>query len=1195
MKLLKQLFFTSIACLFFFTTYAGGEHILKLKSGNEELIALESTSLLDDQFESLETDYVIIQFYKVPTQAQKNKISSNGITLLEYLPNYSFLATYDQPSNIEVGDLNIRSIVEYKKEFKLAPRLANEEKPDWAMAGQTAILLLEKQHNTSKFELISALNSEGIEIESIDPSEEVYEISIPHKKIDAFSENDYVKYLDYIPAPPEKEDIEGITLHRGNLLDSDHPLGRKYDGTGISMTIADDGAIGPHIDLKGRVTQFVTFDNGGHGDMTTGIAMGAGNLNPRIQGMATGAYLYYYNISGYPHIANAVSNFNNRGVVVSSTSYSEGCNAGYTSLTRAIDQQVRRNPEILHVFSAGNSAGLNCNYGAGTGWGTITGGRKQGKSVIATGNLNYVGSIVSSSSRGPAYDGRIKPDICANGGSQMSIAANNSFQTGSGTSAAAPGLAGIAVQLYHGYKDLHGDTLPESGLIKAAMLNTARDLGRPGPDFDYGWGRVNGHRAMLLLEENRYFDDTISQGNTHSYTINIGATNLQELNFMIYWTDYEAATSAATALVNDIDLRVVSPGNDTILPWILDDTPNTASLSSNATRGNDDLNNVEQVSIDTVNSGNYTLLVSGTNIPQGPQKFIIVWETRDDGVEITYPNGGEAFVPGETETIRWDASGTNGSFLIAYSTDSGSTWTNISVAGSSSRYRDWLVPSNIAISKNVLIRVERRVGRTVVATDTSDFTLSTMRLAANLKTEFVCFDSIGVSWRRVPGATAYEVSLLGDKYMDSVSTTSDTSFIFQGTTFNDDNWFSVRAIKNDIIGRRANAVQIPDKIFNCPFNYDLAINKLASPSSSYLLDCNVSKVRVEVELQNKGDSTLSNVPMEYIFNNVTYRDTFPGPLVKGATSSFIFKDSLGLTQTTFNRLKVKALLNNDEDFTNDSLENTFDVLTSTVKTLPFSETFDTMTTCATTSNCGTTICSLTNDWSNMSTRYDIFDMRVHRGSTPSTGTGPSADHTLGTSIGQYIYAEASNGCYEQESQVLSPCIDLSNTLSPELSFWYHMNGQFMGRMQVDIYSDGAMDSVFSVDGSQGASWINKKINLSPYIGKTINIRFLFTTGSFWSSDMAIDDVSIIDLSTSLDQVEIDNRFNVYPNPSEGLFTIEFNELPQTAVDIYDLNGRLLKTMRINSNVSNIDLSSYEKGIYILNVHGTKVHKKLVIH
>ena len=119
MKSLRQLFFTIFSFLLLLSSYAGDNHILKLKSGTEDLTILESSSILNDQFENLKTDYVIIQFYKVPTRAQKNKLSTNGITLLEYLPNFSFLATYNQPSNIEVGKLNIRSIVEYKKKYKL--------------------------------------------------------------------------------------------------------------------------------------------------------------------------------------------------------------------------------------------------------------------------------------------------------------------------------------------------------------------------------------------------------------------------------------------------------------------------------------------------------------------------------------------------------------------------------------------------------------------------------------------------------------------------------------------------------------------------------------------------------------------------------------------------------------------------------------------------------------------------------------------------------------------------------------------------------------------------------------------------------------------------------------------------------------------------------------------------------------------
>jgi len=1194
---INKFIFTLLATVSFLFAHAERDHVLHLKSGDVEMQQLEATTQLDNYTSNWNTDYVIIQFYTVPGVKAKNKIAANGIELLEYLPNYSFLAQLSSPTNIQVNELNIRSIIPFVEDYKYAPRLANQEKPEWAMSGKMASLILEPQDNVNKAQVINKLRFLGIEVESIDPSDIFYQISIHHDDIEDFAKEDFVKYLDYIPAPPEKEDLEGITVHRANMLNSSHPLGRKYDGTGISITVADDGAIGPHIDIKGRVTQFINVDGGSHGDMTTGIAMGAGNLNPRMMGMAPGAFLYYYNITGYPHITNAVFNLNNRDVVISSTSYSEGCNAGYTSLTRTLDQQVRQNPEILHVFSAGNSAGSTCGtnaYGAGIPWGTITGGRKQGKSTIATGNLTYVDGLVGSSSRGPAYDGRIKPDLCANGGSQMSTNAFNTYQVGGGTSAAAPGLAGVAALLYHGYKDLHGDTVPESGLIKAALLNTARDIGNVGPDFTYGWGRINGHRAMTLLEENRYFDDTVSQSNQRSHTININDSDLVELKFMIYWTDYEASTAAATALVNDLDLRVVTPNNDTIQPWVLDHTANATALNSVATRGNDDLNNVEQVSIDTVNAGNYELLITGLNVPQGPQKYFVVWETKKDIIEVTYPNGGETFVPGETETIRWDAVQGSGAFGVSYSVDSGATWTNISLASGSSRHRDWIVPTNV--TGNALIRVERRVGRNVVASGISQNTFTIQRLPGGISTEFVCFDSIKVSWNKVPGATGYEVSKLGAMYMDSIGRTSDTFFVFQNTTYNDENWVSVKAIKNEIIGRRANAVLIPQRILRCPFAYDASIADLISPSASYVLNCNVTKIPVQIRVENKGDSSIVDLPVQFTFNNVVRRDTVFGTIAPGGSRTFEFRDSLGLTQTFTNRLKVKALLASDADFTNDSLEQQFDVLNGVVKSIPYRENFDNMTTCVTTSNCGTTVCALGNDWSNLSsTRHDDFDMRVNSGSTPSQGTGPTADHTLGNSTGQYIYSEASNGCYDVTSEVLSPCIDLSNTIDPELKFWYHMQGQFMGSLQVSIYSDGSLDSILTISGDQGSAWLQQKVDLKPYIGKTINVRFLFRTGIFWSSDMAIDDVSILDKSTGIDDIYDQRTFSIYPNPSNGIFTLEFDQIPTNPVAIFDLKGRKLNEYRISSNQTSIDLSGLDKGVYILNVLGTKSKEKLIIY
>ena len=65
-----------------------------------------------------------------------------------------------------------------------------------------------------------------------------------------------------------------------------------------------------------------------------------------------------------------------------------------------------------------------------------------GKNVIAVGNVNDDDIIRNSSSRGPATDGRIKPDICAKGTSVYSTIDENDYSYKTGTSMACPGIAG---------------------------------------------------------------------------------------------------------------------------------------------------------------------------------------------------------------------------------------------------------------------------------------------------------------------------------------------------------------------------------------------------------------------------------------------------------------------------------------------------------------------------------------------------------------------------------------------------------------------------------------------------------------------------------------------------------------------------------------------------------------------------------
>ncbi len=1189
-----RIFATLILTIFLIKSEAKeNPYILKLKSGDELLTKLDENLSLDAVVTNLNSNYFIVQFYNIPTEGQKVVLKNNGIDLLEYIPNKSFISKIKSASASTLANLGIRSINKFEAKYKTSIDFNIEDVPDFSMYNSNRISLLVSTHlDANKSEVESFLNSSDLILISNGSNNEFFEVAISKENVNTLLNQEFVKFIEYIPAPPEKEDTRARSLHRNNLIDSDHPLGRKYDGTGISISIADDGAIGPHIDLKGRFVQpGVPPSRGTHGDMTTGIAMGAGNLDPRYRGMATGAFLYYYDIGGYPHITNAVTNLNTNRVVITSTSYSEGCNAGYTTTTRQVDQQTRQNEELLHVFSAGNSAGSTCGgnaYGAGTPWGTITGGRKQGKAVIATGNLDYRGFLTPSSSRGPARDGRIKPDICSNGTNQMSTDPNNSYSPGGGTSAAAPGIAGISAQLYDAYRSLNNGNDPNSGLIKASMLNTARDLGNRGPDFFYGWGRVNAYKALKLIEDQRYTDSSIAQGITNSHTLSI-PTNVEQLRVMVYWTDFEATANASRALINDIDMQLITPLNDTINPWVLNTAPNATALNSPATRGVDNLNNVEQVTIDTVPSGNYTVLINGKAIPNGPQQYFILWENVKNEIEVTYPHGGEAFVPGETETIRWDAYGNTGNFLLEYSTDNGLTWSNIGNVGGTARYYDWRVPS--VTSGDVLVRVSRGS-----ISDVSDYTFSVMNLPANVGVQYICPDSVKLRWNAVTAATSYIIYRLGAQYMDSIGLSSTTDYRINNLNLADDNWFAVKAIGNGIQSRRTLAFLLPKAPQNCPLPYDIAITQINSPSGSYASNCSYPKLPVTITLNNQGDSILTNVPLRMRVNNTIYNDTFPGPLARNGFSVFTFSDSLNVNTPGSINLSVIADLPNDANELNDSLGKQVSIIPSTVFSLPYSNDFENFPFCATTSNCGGTNCSLNGGWINLTNGVDDdFDMRVNAGGTPSTGTGPTSDHNPGTTTGKYIYSEASGTCTNVESVVLTPCFDLTNTITPEFSFWYHSLGANVGNIRLDIFANGRWNTnIMTPTFGSSNAWQQRIVNLSAYAGQRVTLRFRVSTGSGFTSDIAIDDISLVDRSVSVSEVATNDRFSIFPNPSNGTFTIEFSNEVNRNLRIYDLHGRVVHQEVLLNNSNQINLSSLRKGIYIIDLDEGKEREKIII-
>lgn len=1135
----------------------------------------------------------IIQFNDIPADAVKEALQQGGITLFDYLPRMAYFASFTRDFDREAAARSgIRSIIGISPDYKLSPTLYEGNIPVHAFTGNGNVSVLAGYWPDLDPDLvIASLQEKGFIIPDRNDFGHYLKVEIPVSQIGALATLPQIVYLEPVNPEPVPDNYTGRTLHRTNAIATDFNSGRHFDGSGVNVELQDDGIIGPHIDYQGRIPeQFLTNNNGNHGDHCAGIIMGAGNADPLGKGQAPGASLYVYGASPYYPGFNAIpQDYGNLGIRITSTSYSDGCNAGYTSLARTLDQQIRTYPSLMHVFSAGNNGSADCGYGAGAGWGNVTGGHKIGKNVIAVANVDYTDNLSSSSSRGPAHDGRIKPDLAAKGSNVYSTVDPNDYALKSGTSMSCPAVSGTLAQLYQAYREYFNGKDPMAGLIKGILLNTADDLGNPGPDFKFGWGRINALRAVRVIEESRFDSGTLSQGQTHNHTINVPAGTAQ-LRVMICWTDREAAINTNWALVNDLDMILTDPSAGTWLPWKLSHYPHPDSLNMPAFRGTDDRNNMEQVTLDDPAAGTYSAMVEGSAVPQGPQTYYILWEFIPEEVTLTYPAGGETMVPGESETLRWDAFGTGGTFMLEFSSDNGASWEVIAEdVAADLRYFSWAVPP--VITGQGLIKITQ--GSSVSQTEA---VFSIIGVPCSLQIDWACGDAVHLSWNSVTGADSYEILRLGEKYMETLGTTTVTSYIAEDTNVISNSWFTVRAVGADgATGRRAVAVEREPGSFNC-FPTDAMLSDIPTASwgvyQSGWMD--LSAVTVTVVVRNYGTEPVVNPPLKYRLGSAaTVTEAYQGIIEPDSTLIYSFQQTIDLSVPGSYTLKAWIDYSGDQNPANDLLELPVEVTEGVTVSFGYGQNFDGWEKCVSAPACELITCDLSQGWINLTNEvWDQHDWRTYSGSTTTQGTGPDADHTTGTSAGQYLYMEPSTYCLNKTALIITPCIDLVNGVSPTLSLWYHAWGADIGRLHVDLFDGSAIihDIVPPIAGNQGNEWKELVADLSPWNGQVVSIRLRGITSCTQYGDLAIDDFSVADITGIVhDAGSPVNRLRIHPNPACGEATVLLQgagEADYTLL-VTDLFGRRLISGTVIPSGGKIretlDLGSLPAGVYLVSL------------
>src|SRR3989338_350714 len=655
---------------------------------NKEIInAILTKEELADKLSASEHKYFILQFIGPIKNEWKANLENMNVIFYEYIPDYSYKIKVSPPQIPEILKLKfVSNIIEYKPELKIIKD--TQEKIETLSKSEEITLFIETFKESP--ELKAAL--EEYAESYVQESSTSYIVNIETSNVDKLMGIEDINIIEEVQPLTVTNDFASDIVEvdpTGNIL--------HLNGSGQTIGIIDSGidtvvdsltAEGDiHLDFDNRIVNISLISNSlcqlygasctsaddvnGHGTHTSGSIFSNGTQSSgQYRGMAYAANLAFYGagddagsksvyVSGLD--TTMVQALYNDGARTETNSWGSSTTEYSNALAKRLDAFMWDNKDILILNSAGNDGpSLQTVRDPGTAKNIITVGASQ--SNRSSGNINLIASF---SSRGPANDGRIKPDVVAPGtnivstrssklgGSTQSCSSafdgSGYYSSCSGTSMAAPITAGYAALVRENFIKNLGYDSPRASLIKAMILNGAQDIGYGIPSNVTGWGRINLTNTLMPSYPKyfKYIDNktgftSSGQYDTHTFSVINNTGSGAQLKIILVWTDFESSASASTNLVNDLDLIVISPngtryyGNNFVWPY---------------NGSQDRLNNVEMLilnsSVNDVEFGTYTVNISAYSISQSNQDYSLVVSgglnvnpivTKFDGATTNFDN-----------------------------------------------------------------------------------------------------------------------------------------------------------------------------------------------------------------------------------------------------------------------------------------------------------------------------------------------------------------------------------------------------------------------------------------------------------------------------------------------------------------------------------------------------------------------------
>lgn len=984
--------------------------------------------------------------------------------------------------------------------------------------------------------------------------------------------------------------INAAISTRANQLHSGGGLGLNLNGQGMFAGVWDGGPVRTsHQEFGGRISVGDnTFDLNGnsfHATHVTGT-VGAAGVDVEAKGMAFQATVKTFDwTQDEAEVLGEIQN----GLLLSNHSYGTRLLNVPSWYAGAYSQDALEwdlihyvSPYYLMVVAAGNDGNIVNEDPTTVDFDKLT-GNKNGKNnlVVANGqdaqidsNGNLVSvNINSASSEGPTDDFRIKPDITGNGTGVYSTnsSGDEEYTTLSGTSMASPNVMGTLLLLQQHHNNLYQKFM-KSATLKGLACHTADDAGNPGPDAVFGWGLLNAKTAANAISNNGLntwiSEESITQNQVYTKTIKSIAG--QPLVATICWTDIPGVANTGIlndptpAIVHDLDIRITQ-GSTTFYPWRLQ-----ADATQFALRNADNfVDTVETIAIDNANGGDYNIIIS--------HKGTLQTNNQDFSLIISGIDSDFGFVPLGYDQII--CSNENAAFSFSFnSNENGNVaFSVIDVPeGAVASLSETTLSSNgnfELIVSNLTAVEPGNYAIGIVATNANESETRYVNLQL-LSSEFDLINTISplngqtavaastnLTWENDINAENYVVEVATDIAFTTIFWTQTT----ENTTVNVTDLLSETVyywrVKPSNRCGDATAFSVSNfqtGIFDCELEFT------ATDFSDAFID-NVANSTATIPITVSGGITIADVNVNLDISHTWVQDMsiyLIGPPEIGSPSITLFEEPCGGQDDIIATLDDSGLFLNCGSNPaisgiiqpNQSLSSLNGLLADGVWTLFVIDKYN---------NDGGTINSFSLSFCNST----------------------SVENNLNF---------ANNGII---TEVNTTKVIQTDEINAETPFQTSSNQEYT---LIELPSLGVLKKE-TVDLVLGDTFTQEDVNLNKIsytnsLTEEATDSFLVNienASSGWLPNVVIP----ITIENNLSLIE-NNAIQalIYPNPSKGKVTVSWSENLETAIDLFDLQGRIILSKQIQSSGIELDINKFSDGIYLISIQNEKIKttKKIVL-